>query len=121
METLVINCALFDPTGDINLIAMDDVNATDWDINLSNNDNRCVLYKYVNDSRLPIVQVMIEKVGKLHTLLIDNYAVPAVLGDATCFNTHCGNLSLEELFHQRMAHVPLPKLAKMSHLVDGLP
>eukprot|EP00961_Rhodomonas_salina_P004006 54993-Rhodomonas_salina.1 len=53
--------------------------------------------------------------------MIDNYAVPAVLGDATCFNACCGNLSLEELFHQRMAHVPVLKLAKMSHLVDGLP
>eukprot|EP00961_Rhodomonas_salina_P229850 3106296-Rhodomonas_salina.1 len=30
-------------------------------------------------------------------------------------------MSLEELFHQRMAHVPILKLAKMSHLVDCLP
>eukprot|EP00961_Rhodomonas_salina_P249617 3374131-Rhodomonas_salina.1 len=44
-----------------------------------------------------------------------------VFDDPTCFNARCGNLSLEELFHQRMAHVPIPKLAKMSLLVDGLP
>eukprot|EP00961_Rhodomonas_salina_P147324 1982588-Rhodomonas_salina.2 len=43
-----------------------------------------------------------------------------VFNDPTCFNALCGNLSLEELFHQRMAHVPIPKLAKMSLLVDGL-
>eukprot|EP00961_Rhodomonas_salina_P159986 2154229-Rhodomonas_salina.8 len=43
-----------------------------------------------------------------------------VFNDPTCFNALCGNLSLEELFHQRMVHVPIPKLAKMSLLVDGL-
>eukprot|EP00961_Rhodomonas_salina_P131862 1774833-Rhodomonas_salina.1 len=41
--------------------------------------------------------------------------------DPTCFSARCENLSLEELIHQRMAHVPIPKLAKMSHMVDGLP
>eukprot|EP00961_Rhodomonas_salina_P124596 1679016-Rhodomonas_salina.1 len=41
--------------------------------------------------------------------------------DPTCFNALCGNLSLEELIHQRMAHVPIPKLAKMNHMVDCLP
>eukprot|EP00961_Rhodomonas_salina_P220888 2986450-Rhodomonas_salina.1 len=64
---------------------------------------------------------MIEKVGKLQTLMINNYTVPAIIGDTTCFNAHCGNLSLEELFHQCMEHIPLLKLVKMSHLVNGLP
>eukprot|EP00961_Rhodomonas_salina_P303138 3941115-Rhodomonas_salina.1 len=41
--------------------------------------------------------------------------------DPTCFNVQCGNMSLEELFHQQMAHVPILKLAKMSYLIDCLP
>eukprot|EP00961_Rhodomonas_salina_P227139 3071106-Rhodomonas_salina.1 len=35
IQTLVIENALFDPSGDINLIASDNINATLWDVNLS--------------------------------------------------------------------------------------
>mmetsp|Transcript_62736 Transcript_62736/g.130406 ORF Transcript_62736/g.130406 Transcript_62736/m.130406 type:complete len:174 (-) Transcript_62736:1189-1710(-) len=37
------------------------------------------------------------------------------------FNATCGSMSLEELFHLRMAHTPIPNLAKMSRLVKGTP
>eukprot|EP00961_Rhodomonas_salina_P105740 1423500-Rhodomonas_salina.1 len=75
----------------------------------------------MNDSSLPVACVLIQKVGKLHTLQIDNYTVLTMADDPTCFSEHCGNLSLEELIHQLMAHVLIPKLAKMSHMVYGLP
>eukprot|EP00961_Rhodomonas_salina_P104331 1404379-Rhodomonas_salina.1 len=104
IQTLVVENALFDSTGDINLIASDDINATSWDVNLSANPSSCGLYKYDDNQRLPIARVLIEKCGKLHTLQIDNYAVPALIEDPTCCSARCGNLSLEELFHQRMAH-----------------
>eukprot|EP00961_Rhodomonas_salina_P245156 3312729-Rhodomonas_salina.1 len=83
VETLVIENALYDPTGDINLVASDDINATDWDVNLSSNPQCCGLFKYAESERLLIARVGIEKCWKLHTLQIDNYAVPVMADDPT--------------------------------------
>eukprot|EP00961_Rhodomonas_salina_P139586 1878486-Rhodomonas_salina.2 len=44
VETLVIENTLYDPTRDSNLVASDDINATDWDVNLSLNPQRCGLF-----------------------------------------------------------------------------
>eukprot|EP00961_Rhodomonas_salina_P038065 511923-Rhodomonas_salina.1 len=33
IETLIVNSALFDPTSNINLIASEDVNKSNWDVN----------------------------------------------------------------------------------------
>eukprot|EP00961_Rhodomonas_salina_P244769 3308066-Rhodomonas_salina.1 len=76
VQMLVIENALFDPSWDINLIASDDIKATDWNVNLSANLQHCRLYKYYAGERLPTAQVSIEKCCKLHTLQINSYAVP---------------------------------------------
>eukprot|EP00961_Rhodomonas_salina_P024102 324259-Rhodomonas_salina.3 len=37
------------------------------------------------------------------------------------FLAHAGNLSIEEVFHLRMAHTPIKKLAALNGKVTGLP
>eukprot|EP00961_Rhodomonas_salina_P075994 1020216-Rhodomonas_salina.1 len=44
VEMLVIENTLYDPTGDINLVASNDINTTDWDVNLSSNPHHCGLF-----------------------------------------------------------------------------
>eukprot|EP00961_Rhodomonas_salina_P121688 1638569-Rhodomonas_salina.1 len=121
IKILEVANVLFDPSGDINLIASEDINKTDWDVNLSANPFRSGLYYYPPGSTVPAARVPIGQAGKLLTLILDNHAVQVACNDPTCFNARCGNTALEELIHQSMAHYPIPTLAKMSHLVDGLP
>jgi len=56
------------------------------------------------------------KIGRLHDLPVHDGDIP---DDAALVNT--SNLSLEELFHLRMAHTPVTRLAQMSRQVTGIP
>eukprot|EP00961_Rhodomonas_salina_P047835 642469-Rhodomonas_salina.1 len=89
---------------------------TNWDVNLSVNPDRAGLFYYPDGSTVPAARVPIGQAGKLRTLLLNNYAEPVAYADQTCFKARCGNTALEELIHQRMAHYPIPTLAKMSHM-----
>eukprot|EP00961_Rhodomonas_salina_P234133 3164016-Rhodomonas_salina.1 len=76
IQTLEVQNVLYDPTGDINLIASNDINATNWDVNLSANPHRAGLYFYPPGSLVPTTRIPIGQAGKLRTLIIDNFAVP---------------------------------------------
>eukprot|EP00961_Rhodomonas_salina_P076528 1027677-Rhodomonas_salina.1 len=113
---LIVKAALYNPAGDINLIATDDLNTTNWDVNFSLHPLRSCLFLYDNDAspttHTALVQLGTVQVGKLHwhTLqLCPQYDCNS------CFHARCCAMSLEELIHERMAaHAPIPKLALMS-------
>eukprot|EP00961_Rhodomonas_salina_P102609 1380036-Rhodomonas_salina.1 len=86
IKILEVSNVLFDPSGDINLIASDDINKTDWDVNLSVNPSRSGLYYYPPGSTIPAARVPVGQAGKLRTLILDNHAVPVTCDDPTCFN-----------------------------------
>eukprot|EP00286_Rhodomonas_abbreviata_P028108 CAMPEP_0181313458 /NCGR_PEP_ID=MMETSP1101-20121128/14257_1 /TAXON_ID=46948 /ORGANISM="Rhodomonas abbreviata, Strain Caron Lab Isolate" /LENGTH=1511 /DNA_ID=CAMNT_0023420409 /DNA_START=376 /DNA_END=4908 /DNA_ORIENTATION=+ len=77
------------------------------------------------------VKLPVAKIGRLYLLPIfwKGAAPPptpwqaALTSSPTEFSFHsnCGSMSLEELFHLRMAHTPVPRLAAMSRLVKGVP
>eukprot|EP00961_Rhodomonas_salina_P254023 3433280-Rhodomonas_salina.1 len=115
---LIVKAALYYPAGDMNLIATDDLNATNWDVNFSLHSLRSCLFLYDNEASptTHTAQVQLGTVGKLCTLPLG----PQSDRDS-CFHARCGAMSLEELIHECMAHAPIPKLALMSSQVDGLP
>eukprot|EP00961_Rhodomonas_salina_P249720 3375447-Rhodomonas_salina.1 len=53
IKILEVENVLFDPSGDINLIDSNDINKTDWDVNLSANPSRSGLYYYPPGSTVP--------------------------------------------------------------------
>eukprot|EP00961_Rhodomonas_salina_P011979 160845-Rhodomonas_salina.1 len=116
-RTLVIKDALFNASGDINLIATDDLNTTNWDVNFSMHPvlSGLFLYDIAKSMNVPITRVPLGVVGKLRTLPVADDE------PAACFHACCGSMSLEELMHERMAHAPIPKLVSMSPQVNGLP
>eukprot|EP00961_Rhodomonas_salina_P215665 2913386-Rhodomonas_salina.1 len=65
IKTLEIENVLYDPTGDINLIASEDINMTNWDVNLSANPDLTGLFYYPDGSTVPAARVPIGKAGKL--------------------------------------------------------
>eukprot|EP00961_Rhodomonas_salina_P111398 1498887-Rhodomonas_salina.1 len=65
IKTLEIENVLYDPTGDINLIASEDINMTNWDVNLSANPDRAGLFYYTDGSTVPAARVPIGQAGKL--------------------------------------------------------
>mmetsp|Transcript_57331 Transcript_57331/g.117328 ORF Transcript_57331/g.117328 Transcript_57331/m.117328 type:complete len:1978 (-) Transcript_57331:6636-12569(-) len=77
------------------------------------------------------VKLPVAKIGRLYLLPIywSGATPPSTTWQAALaslpvdcsFNTNCGSMSLEELFHLRMAHTPIPKLAQMSRHVKGIP
>eukprot|EP00961_Rhodomonas_salina_P247801 3348123-Rhodomonas_salina.1 len=69
-RTLVIKDSLFDASGDINLIATDDLNTTNWDVNFSMHPmwSGLFLYDIEQSMNVPIARVPLGVVGKLCTL-----------------------------------------------------
>eukprot|EP00961_Rhodomonas_salina_P216124 2919680-Rhodomonas_salina.1 len=114
-RTLVVKDAVFDATGYINLIATADLNTMNWDVNFSMHPLRSGLFLYEATKSLAIARVPLRVVGKLRTLPVTDDQ------HSTCFHASCGTMSLEELMHERMAHVSILKLASMSTQVSGLP
>eukprot|EP00961_Rhodomonas_salina_P045879 615946-Rhodomonas_salina.1 len=106
--TLVLPDVIYDPTRDINLISTDDINKTDWDINLSRT-SREGMYHYSHGSYSPTAKIQLKLAGRLRTLPVGH--ADGFFHDPTSFFAKCGNLSVEELFHMCMAHTRIEKLA----------
>eukprot|EP00961_Rhodomonas_salina_P095574 1285561-Rhodomonas_salina.1 len=77
------------------------------------------MYSYSHGSDSPTAKINLRHAGRLRMLPIGHE--DGFFHDPTSFFAKCGNLSVEELFHMRMAHMQIEKLAKMNGQVDGLP
>eukprot|EP00961_Rhodomonas_salina_P039636 532398-Rhodomonas_salina.1 len=95
---LIMKAVLYYPAGNINLIATDDLNATNWDDNEASPTTHTAL-------------VQLGTVGKLSTLPLGPQS-----DSNSCFHARCcaASVSLEELIHECMAHAPIQKLPLMS-------
>eukprot|EP00286_Rhodomonas_abbreviata_P014033 CAMPEP_0181339602 /NCGR_PEP_ID=MMETSP1101-20121128/29358_1 /TAXON_ID=46948 /ORGANISM="Rhodomonas abbreviata, Strain Caron Lab Isolate" /LENGTH=1796 /DNA_ID=CAMNT_0023450611 /DNA_START=148 /DNA_END=5539 /DNA_ORIENTATION=+ len=128
---LHIENVYWDETGTLNLISGHQVEA-DYKIILDGDDS--ALHQrprpHLVASQHP-VKLPVAKIGRLYLLPIFWHGAtpPASQWQSALaptpvqcsFNANCGSMSLEELFHLRMAHTPIPKLAKMSRMVKGTP
>eukprot|EP00961_Rhodomonas_salina_P119422 1606761-Rhodomonas_salina.2 len=130
-RTLVIKDALFYSSGDINLIATDDLNMMNWDViiaplpyffvhvidHFSMHPVRSGLFLYyiTKSMNVPIALVPLGVVDKLRTLPVTDDEL------AACFHASCRSMSLEEQMHECMAHAQIPKLESMSQQVNRLP
>jgi len=115
-HSIVIHNVFYDPEGHFNLVSSDQLNASRYDVMLTADPTyRCLHFidEAVDQSRY----IPITKVGKLYQIP----TFPPVYHDHASFIGQVGSMSLEELFHLRMAHTPLRKLAVMSHQVAGMP
>jgi len=128
---LVIEGVFWDEDGTFNLVSGHQVEQA-YRIVLDGDDSelqqRAVPHLVANDEP---VKLPVTKIGRLYLLPIFwKGATPpptpwqaALTSSPTefSFNASVGSMSLEELFHLRMAHTPIPRLANMSRLVKGVP
>eukprot|EP00286_Rhodomonas_abbreviata_P021100 CAMPEP_0181305828 /NCGR_PEP_ID=MMETSP1101-20121128/9952_1 /TAXON_ID=46948 /ORGANISM="Rhodomonas abbreviata, Strain Caron Lab Isolate" /LENGTH=1956 /DNA_ID=CAMNT_0023411799 /DNA_START=677 /DNA_END=6547 /DNA_ORIENTATION=+ len=110
--TLIIPGCYWDPDGYYNLLATDQLHDAGYSILLDENRQHSML-----TSKKLLTNIPMSRVGRLHDLPVHEHALP----ETTAFLGSNSNLSLEELFHMRMAHTPVPKLAQMSRQVEGVP
>eukprot|EP00961_Rhodomonas_salina_P128093 1726534-Rhodomonas_salina.1 len=102
--TIILCDVIYDPNGDINLISTDNINRTDWDINLSRT-SREGMYHYSHCCNSPTAKINLRHAGWL--LMLPICHEDGFFHDPKSFFAKCGNLSVEELFHMRMAHTPI--------------
>mmetsp|Transcript_61737 Transcript_61737/g.127622 ORF Transcript_61737/g.127622 Transcript_61737/m.127622 type:complete len:569 (+) Transcript_61737:1829-3535(+) len=114
-HTISVQSVFYDPDGHYNLVSSDQLNASAYDVLLTR-DPRLRSLHFTDENRYPR-HIPINKVGKLFNIPVQH---PADI-EQPCLLANCGNMSLEELFHLRMAHTPYGKLASMSPQVNGLP
>jgi len=105
---------LYYPDGYYNLISTSQLNESRYDILLTSNVSLRSLH--FADADGVSRHVPITKVGKLYNVPVFNPHEP----DPVAFVGSCGSMTLEELYHLRMAHTPLNNLASMSHQVTGI-
>jgi len=129
---LTVENVYWDETGSFNLISGHQVEA-EYKIVLDGEES--ALYQREPRHHLVAdnhpVKLPISKIGRLYLLPVfwmgatppsTTWQSALASSPVECsFNATCGSMSLEELFHLRMAHTPIPKLAKMSRLVKGTP
>ena len=124
LQNIVLPYVHYDPCGHINLISTDDLKRTHWDVNFSWNPQREGLFLFGPDSDNWTVKVNMSEHGKLRGLpLADSHDSDYMdyHQDHAHFSAKVGNMSLEELFHLRMGHASLGKLAALNDKVHGLP
>ena len=113
INNIVIPDCFWDLDGLYNLLATDQLNEAGFTVTFHADRKSSALTKSTPNA----MHIPMTKVGRLHNLnmptSLESEHYHAFLG---AFN----NLSMEELFHLRMAHIPLPKLAQMSSQVDGI-
>mmetsp|Transcript_61225 Transcript_61225/g.126463 ORF Transcript_61225/g.126463 Transcript_61225/m.126463 type:complete len:1000 (-) Transcript_61225:457-3456(-) len=114
-HTLTLKDVLYDPDGHYNLVSSDQLNESKYDVLLTSNATLSSLH--FRDSCNVSRHVPITKVGKLFDIPVFAHDEP----DPIALVSNCGSMTLEELYHLRMAHTPLTKLAAMSHQVKGVP
>mmetsp|Transcript_60528 Transcript_60528/g.124585 ORF Transcript_60528/g.124585 Transcript_60528/m.124585 type:complete len:505 (+) Transcript_60528:1524-3038(+) len=129
---LVVNDVYWDETGTLNLISGHQVEQ-EYKIVLDGDDSALhqrQQHHHLVAAKHP-VKLPVAKIGRLYLLPIfwTGATPPATQWQSALasptqqysFNATCCSMSLEELFHLRMAHTPIPKLAKMSQHVKGIP
>ena len=110
--TLTIDNALYDPSESISLLATRDLRRAGfkftaaWESDLS---------PICAQSSLPCIPLV--EFNGLPALPV----VESTSYEPRAFVANCGNMSLEELTHLRLGHLPISRLARSSKLVTGLP
>ena len=120
---IVLPYVHYDPCGHINLISTDDIKKTHWDVNFSWNPQREGLFFFGPNSNSWTAKVNMTEHGKLRGLPLADSSSKRDDPDQdhAHFSAKVGNMSLEELFHLRMGHASLGKLAALNDKVHGLP